>query len=277
MTKVRSKIFFLAVLPLVVLSVGFAQVTISPTSLFIDNQRRFETLLVLNSTSDQQEISISYEFGFPVSDEFGNVRMNYTPDETTMKYSIAEWVKGFPKSFILEPGQRQTVRITIRPPANLPDGTYWARVKTASNALTPPVGAPVQDQITAQINFKFEQVTSVFYKTGQLSTSLVIDDIRHEFAGDKLMVYADLIKSGNSPYLGSMELVLKDQSGKSVKQEQVFISVYLGGTRRIEVDMKNLPSGEYNAVLSLITERGDIAQEYLIHAEPVQQTFQIIK
>jgi len=265
--------FSLLIAIITFISNSLAQVTISPTSLFIDNQRRFETLLVLNSTEDPQEVTISYHFGYPVSDSYGNLTMNYTDTELGADRSAAEWIKGFPKSFVLEPGKRQVVRLTAKPPNGLADGVYWARLKTVSTNLTPAVGEIQQDKITAQIKFRFEQVTGVFYKSGSVATGLNITEIRNEISDDNLSVYADFKLSGNSPYLGSMILKIFNKSGKEIHEEIIFISIYFDGTRRIETDISALSAGEYKAELSFITARADIPNENLVHAEPTSQTF----
>lgn len=259
------------------ISFSYAQVTISPTSIFIDNQRRFETLLVLNSTDDPQEVTISYSFGYPLSDSYGNLTMNYADTEQGAKYSAAEWIKGFPKSFVIEPSKRQVVRLTAKPPNDLADGTYWARLKTVSTNLTPPVGEPQKDKITAQINFRFEQVTGVFYKTGSVATGLEIQDIRNDVIDGILMVYADVKKTGNSPYLGSILLKISDLSGKQIKKERIFISVYFDGTRRIETDISDLAAGAYDVEVSFITKRDDIPDENLVQTKPISQSFRFSK
>lgn len=152
-----------------------AQVSISPTFLFIDETSRFETLLIMNGTDKNQEVSLSYEFGYPVSDSLGNIQMQYSDTENIVDYSIADWIKGFPRNFALESGQRQVVRLTIRPDESLEnDGMYWTRVKTTSTPESPPIGAAPEGEVRTQINFKFEQVTTAFYKGGNLTTGLEI-------------------------------------------------------------------------------------------------------
>ncbi|MFH1851862.1 MAG: hypothetical protein ABIA75_05920 [Candidatus Neomarinimicrobiota bacterium] len=254
-----------------------AQVSISPTSVFIDNKRRFETILILNSTADPQEVTINYEFGYPISDSYGNLSVEYNDPDKEAQYSIANWIKGFPKSFILPAGQRQVVRLTVKPPNNLPDGMYWSRLKTTSANVTPPVGEPAADNITAQINFQFEQVTSVFYKSGTLSTGLEIENIRYDVTDHKLIVYADLKHMGNSPYLGSMIMNITELTGAPIKDSRVFISVYFDGTRRVETEISNLVSGAYNAIVSFTTKRDDIPDENLVQANPTSQSFKFTK
>ncbi len=254
-----------------------AQVTISPTSLFIDSKQRYATLLVLNGTDDPQEISVSYEFGYPVSDENGHVTMRYDDAATAESYSIAGWIRGFPKRFVLDPGKRQVVRLTVKPPRDLNDGVYWARVRTVSESLAPEVGAPNPDGITALIQFKFEQVTSVFYRTGDVSTGLAIRDAWTEEEEDKLAVIADLEKQGNAPYLGTMRVSLQDQAGNILQENMKFISVYFDGRQRLEMNTSDLKRGEYIVHVDFTGTRADIPDKELPASEPVTTVVGFVK
>ena len=117
----------------------YAQVTISPTSLFIDSKSKFATLLIMNGSEVAQEVKLSWEFGYPKTDEDGNIGMVYNDVKEEELHSAAGWIRGFPKSFVLEAGARQIVRITARAPRGLADGTYWSRLKTTSGI---PAGDP---------------------------------------------------------------------------------------------------------------------------------------
>ncbi|NQV15369.1 hypothetical protein HQ531_07915 [bacterium] len=246
-----------------------AQVTISPTSLFIDNQRRFETLLIMNSSNTAQEVKLSWEFGYPKTDEAGNIAIIYGDETEAALHSAADWIRGFPKNFILEPGDRQTVRITVKAPRDLGDGTYWSRLKTTSSAISPPVGSNEAGGITAQINFKFNQVTSIFYKNGQLSTGLQITSIRSVVEDQMIRVFADYTKSGNSPFLGTMLAKVFDDDGQMVKEEKIFISVYYDGLRRLDLDASDLPAGAYDVEVSFFTGRSDIPDSNIVPAPMV--------
>jgi len=251
-----------------------AQVSISPTSLFIDSQQKFATLLVMNGTDSRQEVSLEFPFAYPDADSTGNIQMIY--DDPTMEkdYSIAGSVRGFPRNFTLEPGQRQTVRMTVRPNKNLQDGVYWTRIKTISNPESPPVGPAQEGQINPQITFKFEQVTTLFYKTGQISTGLEIRDASVVINEEQGIVQAQVDVRGNSPYLGSMSLEIIDNTGKVVKSGRVFVSIYVDDTRQLEFDLADLEPGDYTANLTFKTERADIPQDDIVQAQPVSKRVQ---
>ncbi|MCF7826367.1 MAG: hypothetical protein K9M55_09025 [Candidatus Marinimicrobia bacterium] len=247
----------------------FAQVTISPTTLFIDGQQRFETLLIMNSSNATQEIQLSWQFGYPKADENGDIAMIYDDAEEAAKHSAADWIRGFPKRFILEPGARQTVRVTVKAPRDLEPGTYWSRLKTTSNALSTEIGQTAAGGISANINIQFNQVTAVFYKHGELTTGIQIEKTRSVVEDKMLHVLTNYKKTGNSPFLGTMSAKISDSSGKVVKEGQVLLSIYYDGLRRIDLDIADLPKDTYDVEVSISSGRGDILEGDTIQAPTV--------
>ena len=115
---------------LTLISIIQAQVTIAPTNMFIEGNTRFGTYIVINNSNETQEISIDFTFSYSSSDSAG-IRSIVTDDqEIEDQYSIAEYIKAFP-DFTLAKDQRQIVRLRLSPPSDLPDGTYWAKLKQA--------------------------------------------------------------------------------------------------------------------------------------------------
>ncbi len=247
----------------------YAQVSISPTSLFIDSQRKFETMLIMNTSDAPQEVKLSFEFAYSQSDEKGNLALVYDDDEEAELHSAADWIRGFPKNFVLEAGQRQIVRITVRAPSNLAPGTYWSRLKTTSSALSQTIGNAAEGAIAANINIEFNQITSIFYKHGNLTTALEMGDISHQLENNQLKVFATFTKSGNSPFLGTMVGKIYDTTGALVKEEKVFVSIYYDGLRRLDIDISDLPAGTYEMDISYESGRKDIPLANIIPAPTV--------
>jgi hypothetical protein len=76
-TKILSynnmkKIIFLF---LFVSSSIYSQVIISPYVVYMDQKDRFGTYIVQNKSLEEYEISISFVFGYPVTDSLGNGTM----------------------------------------------------------------------------------------------------------------------------------------------------------------------------------------------------------
>ncbi len=249
-----------------------AQVTIAPTALFIDDQTRFGTFLVLNGSEQTQEVSLTFEFGYPDTDEQGNSFMNYEDEQAKEQFSIAEWIRGFPRNFSLQPGERQTVRLTVRPPADIPDGTYWTRIKTASNPAVPDIDDEVTEGVQAQITFRFEQVTAGFYKHGDVTTGISFRDLNTRMEEDEMVVLADVERTGNSPFLGSLFLTVTDGNGNMVYERRTSTTVYIDAVRRMAFDPAELGSGNYTAEVRFESRRPDVSSGDLVQSQPVSQT-----
>lgn len=253
-----KKIVLMLVLGCMHINTVWGQVTIAPTSLFFDNKSRFETVVIMNSSDQAQEIKMNWQFGYPKTDASGNIVMVYDDSLTEAKYSAADWIHGFPKRFVLQAGSRQTIRVTVRAPRNLEPGTYWSRMVVESSPLSPPVGESTTDGVKAQINFSFRQITSVFFKNGDVHSGVDITNVSSEVEEGKLSVLADYTKKGNSPFLGTMRTKITDVLGEVVKDQFVYVSLYFDGKLKMDIDVQDLPMGSYDIEVNLIGQRADI-------------------
>ncbi|WP_445665812.1 hypothetical protein [Fodinibius sp. AD559] len=253
-----------------------AQITIAPTMVFIDQQERFGSFLVLNGSNQAQEVSIEFPFGYPTTNNEGNVQMVYDDSSRAQQYGISNLVKGFPQNFVLQPGQRQTVRMTVRP-KDFSDGTYWTRIKTTSSAQNPPIGEETEDGITAQITYKFEQVTTLFYKHGDTNTGIEIQNFTQQNAEDNFKFIADVNRSGNSPFLGSIILTVTDSDGNEIVEKRASTSIYFEYRQVFEIAQNELENGKYTAEITFETQRPDVPSENIIQMEPVSQSISFTK
>lgn len=250
---------------------SLAQLTIAPTYIFLDNQNRFATMLVMNGGEKTQEVSIEYQFGYPESASDGSFVMNYSDSATAEKYSISNWIRGFPQNFTLQPGQRQVVRFTVRPPSDLEDGVYWTRIKTASSPLSPPVEATSDDRVTAQINIRVEQITTAIYSKGNNEAALSVSNLEliNDGAGGPDSLSYDVTKTGTAPYLGTFDVKITDPSGNTVYQNTSTTSIYFDVFRKIPLNTNGLEAGTYRVQLTYAPTRRDIAQDKLFKANTV--------
>ena len=248
-----------------------AQITIAPTMLFIDEENRFGSFLVLNGSDQPQEVSIEFPFGYPVTNENGNIQMIYDDSVTAQEFGISDRVRGFPQNFILEPGQRQVVRLTIRP-KNFSDAMYWTRIRTTSNPQSAAIGDTTTGQITAQITYELEQVTTLFYKKGDLNTGIEIQSFIHEETDSTVKFIADVSRTGNSPFIGSIFLKITDDEGTLVTEKMVSTSVYFDFRQIFEVPRTQLSNGSYSAEIIFKSERPDIPKGKLVPMEPISKS-----
>lgn len=268
MKKISSILFFVFI---IMVKGTFAQITIAPTMLFIDQQNRFGTLLVLNGSDQNQEISISFPFGYPVTDSNGDIQMVYDDSTRANEYGIDDLVRGFPQNFVLAPGQRQVVRLTIRP-KQFQDGTYWTRIKTTSNPQSATIGEASSDEITAQITYKLDQVTTLFYKHGEVETGINIENFSTRQTEDHIQFIADAERTGNSPFLGSIVLEIKDTSGNTVAEKLVSTSIFFDYRQVFEIPKGDLEGGSYSASITFRSQRSDVPSEQIVQMDPVTKS-----
>ena len=256
-----------------ILNYSVAQITIAPTMVFIDQQNRFGTFLVLNGSDEPQEVSVEFPFGYPITSEEGNIQMVYDDSTSAEEYGLNNHVRGFPRNFVLQPGQRQVVRVTIRP-GNFSNGTYWTRIRTTSTPQTPAIAEQTDDEIRAQITYKFEQVTTLFYKHGQTNTGIEFRDLTHhvnEEEGNHEFI-ADVSREGNSPFIGSILLEIFDADGGKVLERMTSTSIYFDYRQVFDVPAESLEGGDYRAEITFRTQRPDVPRDKIIQMEPVTRS-----
>lgn len=252
-----------------------AQVTISPTNMFIDQNSRFGTYMVINNSNEPQEIEVEFFFGYSQTDNTGERRVIYNDSTAADKYSIVDYVRAFPQNFIVQPGQRQIVRLRINAPRDLSEGTHWARIKTSATPESPPVEIATNDAVSARVAITIEQVTGLFYKSGDVTTGIEIEDIRTEIEDGQLIVLSDYLRKGNSPFLGSITVSLVDRSNKTVAESYISTSLYFDGTHKQLLDISGLGAGNYTVKVDFRAQRSDIPESDIIKMEPVVKTSNI--
>ncbi len=250
-----------------------AQVVVAPTILFMSDQSRFGTFVVMNRSNTPQEIGVSFKFGFPESDSLGNITMNYNDSLMAQEHSCESWLRGFPQKFILNPGQQQVVRLLASPPAGIQDGEYWTRLITSSTPQAKTIDT-VRSGITANITFVLQQVTTVIFKKGYVNTSVQIQRLVSEQDSTSMNLMADVARGGNSPFFGRMSAVVKDHAGNTVYTNQQVLAIYQNKmVVKFPVPLSDLRSGSYTADFKLESERTDIPGEDMIKIPTVEKSF----
>lgn len=251
---------------------SFAQVSIAPTSVFID-ANGIASLYITNPSEITQEVSVSFLFGYPGNDDSGNLIMVYEDSVRANQFGFGDRLRAFPRTFLLAPAQQQTVRLQVRPDRSLPAGTYFTRVKVTSNAQTADVEQTTTDGVSTQVNFKFDQVIAAFYKNGQTETGLALGNVATDQAEGVLKVITDFTTTGNSPFLGSVYATLKNATNQAIAEQQQTVALYFSGKRSLDINLpENLPSGDYQLELRYETKRSDIASADLVKSSPIAKT-----
>jgi len=252
-------------------STARASIVVIPSYLFLDSKHRTLPVTVSNDGDDEREVWLEVKYGYETSDDSGNIFIQM--DSLAVgEPSSAQWLQGYPRRFILKPGESQIVRLVVTPPAGLADGEYWSRLLVESkprNILQKP--QTPSTAIKPGIVLLYEQSVPFHYRVGKLSTEIVVDSIRAVLADSSIDVYTKCSKTGNAAYWGSRTVRVLDKSGKVVQRFTHNTGVFKNITLLDQIDRKSLAPGDYTVTLEFVTEgRTDIPRTSLVHANPVR-------
>lgn len=264
--KTPALMLLTALLSLLLVQQTAAQITIAPTTLFMTERSNVSNFLVINNSSEPQEVSVNFFFGYVKTDDEGNRQIVNEDDELAADYSLADWLRGFPRTFTLQPGERQTVRIRANPPSGLEDRTYWSRIRTSSNPVTPPVEEQQADAVTARINVRIDQVTGIYLKKGDITTGIEVNNIELSQEDGQLTALVDVDRTGNSPFIGTVTSYVT-ADGEELLNRQSTTTIFVDGVHRFSFDVSDLEPGDYQFNIRFETSRRDIRDEELIQGE----------
>ena len=248
-----------------------AQVTISPTAVFLDKNSKVGSFYVSNPSNSAVEVRLGFEFAYPATDEDGRVFLNYEDEEAEERFSLVPHLRAFPTTFVLQPNERQTIRLVGRIPQNSDPGMYWTRMRVSSNQLTPPIGDVAEGQVAAQVSFQIDQVTAVLVQHGDAETGLEIHNTQASVENDRLTLLSDVERMGNSPFIGSVQTRIFDSNGQEVDSRRSSTSVYFRNNQRVEFDTSNWPAGQYTAETTFESQRNDISSQNLLQISEVSE------
>lgn len=242
----------------------FSQVIISPYVVYMDEQNKFGSMIVQNESLEPYEISISFIFGYPISDSLGNRTMNYVQSPTKEMPSINNWVKAFPKKFILQPKERQTIRLMIRPPMGIAPGTYWTRIVTSSSPVESDIDSTTSG-VSAKLKFVLNQVTTAIYRKNEANTNLSVTDPQLVLdTNNTYQLLYPLKREGNSPFFGFFNLKIFDELNQIILDERDYLSVYFDLIRNYVLPNESFKSGNYRAEFEIeFNEKEDIPESKL--------------
>jgi P pilus assembly chaperone PapD len=253
-------------------------VLVAPHAVVIDHRTRSGALSLYNPGDQPAEVSLSTFFGYPVTDSSGNFDLRTVERPGANMPSAAGWLEAFPKRMVLQPKERQTVRLLARPPQGLPDGEYWARLVVAAKGGSVPVsGANDSSGITVGLNLEVRTVLPLQYRKGAVATSVRASGLSAGVEGDSLAVRLHLVRQGTAAYIGTVRGALADGSGRTVATFSSPVAVYYEVDPRFTAALPGgkLPPGPYRLRVEVTTEREDLAPETLLAARPVRDSLEL--
>jgi P pilus assembly chaperone PapD len=250
-----------------------AGVLVAPTSVILSDQKRTGRLTVQNPTDRPKQVQISFSFGVPVSDSAGNIKLEFQDSAVTDEHSALGWIKAFPKKMILEPNTSQVVRFLAKPPKDLPDGEYWARIMVRSQEGETSIPLPTdEDKITTKLNMIMQTAIVLKYRSGNLVSKLEVRNTDITPTDTAVYAYIDMVNRGNVSYVGILDCRLVDAKGKEISSNDIDLAVYRELMRKVRLPI--LPGDfarPYKVEVSISTEgRKDIAAEDLISGNKIE-------
>jgi P pilus assembly chaperone PapD len=251
-------------------------VLVAPHDVIIDHRTRSGSITLYNPGNDPAEVSIDVFFGYPVSDSSGFFMLRTVEQPDSTLPSAAGWIQAFPRRMTIGPQERQTVRLLGRPPADLKDGEYWARLAiTAKGGQLPVTGAPDTGSVQVGLSLEVRSLIPVQYRKGALTTGVETSGWRAVRVGDSLEVRGRIVRTGTAAYLGVIRGALTDSTGKPVASFTSPTAIYLEMEPRYTVPVAGLPPGRYVLRVELATDRSDLAPELVLRAPPVRDSLEV--
>ncbi len=202
---VKTAIAGLAGLATLVPSAGSAQgdLLIAPTRLILDGRRGAEVILA-NQGSEEATYRISLELRR--MDENGNLVPVEESEASAAEKAALEMIRYAPRRVTLPPAQPQSVRISARPGADLPDGEYRVHMSFAALPKVEAVAQPVNEATGVSIALTpiYGVVMPIIVRKGKVEVTggLANPRIVKTENGDAFEI--DMVRSGTSSLYGDL-------------------------------------------------------------------------
>lgn len=223
--RTATKTFFAGVASLALLapiaSAAQGDLLIAPTRLVLDGRRGGEVILS-NMGSDVETYRVSLEIRR--MDQDGNLDLVKDEDENATEKAALAMIRYAPRRVTLPPSQPQSIRISARPGADLPDGEYRVHMSFAALPKVTPVSDAKPDKNGIAINLipVYGIVMPIIIRKGELTVTAGLANPRivHGPKGDEFAV--DMTRSGDESIYG--DLVVIPQGAK----EPAFVARGIG-------------------------------------------------
>lgn len=261
----------LAVAALVLAPLLSWAVLVAPHAVFMDSRTNTAQVYLINAGTTAEECTIELKFGYPDTDSAGNIFVRLIDNPSPEQASAAGWIRAFPRRVVVQPGERQVVRLLATPPAGLPEGEYWTRLIVTSRGAQMAVTGG-DSVVRAGVSLVVSTIISVTYRNGSVQTGVNVNDFRAWVERDSLIVRLGLSRNGNAAYLGTAKIQFRDAAGGIRGEWDTPMAVYYSLNRRLAFPLDSLPPGSYTARLNLSTAREDIPQSSVLPVPPIEQS-----
>jgi hypothetical protein len=251
-----------------------AQISLSPSSVFIDPDLKSAFMTISNNTDQPKEVSVNLKFGYIDYNEDGNPYIKFGDSLSESIYSLIPYIKVIPSKLILNPGEETKISYLLKMPPDLPDGTYFTRVIIQAGNAKKIIGdSSMKYESNIEVNTRM--IGAVIYMKGEISSGVELTDVNHYFKDNYLNLNVNVKRTGgNSPYFGRINIHILNENDVDIDSvADSYIVVYFNGKQKFSFDATKFRPGKYKAVITADTERNDIPERFIIPTDRIHKIY----
>lgn len=239
---------------------GGGGVSVAPMMVILDTRGRPQGFDVINF--GDRAATFRLDPLYAVIDADGVQRFEPVGDQPDSAAGFLRWA---PRQFEVPPGATRTVRLSARPPADLPPGEYRLHLRVTNIGPPPETPTSFDDRgVGVNINLQVAQAVRVLVRHGVGPGTARLDgvDLRPAATGPQLSFLLINNHDGGS-VLGRYTVVAKGPDGAERVLRQSEITLYADTERRpvsLDLDRSDLPSGS-RACVRYWSSRGEAAPQ----------------
>ncbi len=264
----RLRLFLVFCLCALASAVHGQAILVAPQGVVLSNRERTGSVELYNPGTRAAEITIRAVFGHPTTTPDGDLTLVIVEQPDSTQPSAAGFVDAFPRRLILQPSQRQTVRLLARPPAGLPEGEYWARLIISSRDAAAPAAPRDSAGVSVGLTLEVRTIIAVNFRNGAQRTGVELGALSTVTRDDSLVVRAQMQRTGTAAWIGMTIVRLSNASGTVVATQAMQTAVYQRLAPRFAFDRRTLAPGAYRISIDMNTDRPDVTQTTLLRAPP---------
>ena len=229
---------------------GMAQgnLMITPRRIVFEGQRRTQELNLANTGKDTARYLISMlEIRMNTDGTFEQIS---TPDSG--QNFASNYVRFFPRSVILGPGEVQTVKVQVTKQSQLIPGEYRSHIYFRAIPQEKPLGEEVPIQDTVGISVRIIPVfgisVPVIIRNGESTAAVNLSNTTFEKTTDDIsIVHMVFNRTGNMSVYGDIKIDFISAQGKITQVGEIKgLAVYTPTvSRRVKVVLDKLPGIDY--------------------------------
>lgn len=244
-------------------------ILVAPQGVVLSNRERSGSVELYNPSTRAAEITIRAVYGHPTTTADGDLTLAIIEQPDSTQPSAAGFVAAFPRRLVLQPNQRQTVRLLARPPAGLPDGEYWARLIIAAKDAAPATAQTTDSSgMSVGLTLEVRTIIAVNFRNGVQRTGVQLGELAARTTADSLVLRAPMQRTGTAAWIGMTTVRLSNARGDVLATQSMQTAVYQAIMPRFAFDRRSLAPGRYTLSVDLNTDRPDVTQATLLRAPP---------